>query len=580
MDLPVCPFCPVCNLDLSNHDQPAANHHVNRCLDGGYDAVAVADKQLENNQVQDKRLSPSPTPPPPPAKKKKISAFNVLMSSNNPEEKADAEADAQSQPRQPRQPPFYKILQGMPIAVDAFAYSSIPNITAYFLTHAHSDHYQSLSKNWSGGPIYCSEITAELVHHITSVKREYLRPLSLNTAHTIPGTNGVTATLIDANHCPGSCIIVFEGRQTVDAAPSTFTSPWIGSSRSFKYLHCGDFRASPRHIRHPAIARSKFDIIYLDTTYLNPTYSFPPQPLVIDACRDLVLANLRGEMRVNSLMQPNSSMLDMIKGGWKKLSGAPEQDEHGEYVTDEKPSSGENKSENENIHPHTLPNDVLVVVGTYSIGKERIVKAIAHALNSKVYADKRRQALLRNERDSDLDALLTSDPYAAQVHIQGLGGVTIAALPDYISRFNGRFSRVIGIKPTGWTYSGGGRGGKSESSSGSGSASDSKSPSIDLLLKQDLSRWDTYTHKHIHSTRGSNDYVSCYGVPYSEHSSFTELTCFALSIDHTRIIATVNNAKPASRLRMKNWFDAWLLERRKRCERGEYSVEARSENFW
>ena len=33
-----------------------------------------------------------------------------------------------------RHAPFYKVMQGMPIAVDAFRYGKIPGVTAYLLT--------------------------------------------------------------------------------------------------------------------------------------------------------------------------------------------------------------------------------------------------------------------------------------------------------------------------------------------------------------------------------------------------------------------------------------------------------------
>lgn len=68
-------------------------------------------------------------------------AFSILMSSNkenNAWKEAETVEDRNFRPTKAnggrRKAPFYKVLQGMPIAVDAFRYGEIPGVTSYFLT--------------------------------------------------------------------------------------------------------------------------------------------------------------------------------------------------------------------------------------------------------------------------------------------------------------------------------------------------------------------------------------------------------------------------------------------------------------
>lgn len=233
--------------------------------------------------------------------------------------------------------------------VDAFSYGKVSNCDGYFLTHYHSDHYGGLRGSWSHGPIYCSQVTANLVKQELGVNRTCVHPLPMNELYPIPGSN-VTVALIDANHCPGSVLFLFiiqhsDGRKT-------------------RHLHTGDFRASPRMCLHPLIRQPEngsIHSLYLDTTYLNPQYAFPAQEECIKAVCDLVKKELELgktiEIRKPSLLE---NWITKPTPPTPKEPTQPESDPMNVFQLMMNPNKSATKSR------------VLIVVGTYTIGKERV----------------------------------------------------------------------------------------------------------------------------------------------------------------------------------------------------------------
>ena len=100
-------------------------------------------------------------------------------------------------------------------------------------------------------------------------------------------------------------------------------------------------------------------------------------------------------------------------------------------------------------------------------------------------------------------------------------------------------------------------------------------PSIPSVISRQQSR--TFTYAQLQPGKNSTAALTVYGVPYSEHSSFFELTCFALSLDWARMIATVNVGSDRSRKKMGAWIERWEAERKRR--NGE-PVPHRAEDYW
>lgn len=274
----------------------------------------------------------------------------------------------------------------------------------------------------------------------------------------------------------------------------------------FRYLHCGDFRASPEHLHHPALKGKKVDICYLDTTYLNPRYCFPAQEQVVDACAELIKCRVEGDRQALMRGSGGGAQLvrqgEMMKGWLSKAKKEEEEEEIKPIVAsvDEKPAKPVER--------------LLVMVGTYSIGKERIVKGIARAINAKIYCDQRKKEIFACQDDPELMSMVTDNPLEGQIHVTWLGQIKVDELSDYLDKYKPHFTSIVGLRPTGWTF-------KPEGTM----ALTLKNPSVLQMISRELQR--SYNPSWMTPTKDSTKTVEAYGVPYSEHSSFAELVSCA-----------------------------------------------------
>ncbi|XP_073006615.1 DNA cross-link repair protein SNM1 isoform X2 [Typha latifolia] len=339
----------------------------------------------------------------------------------------------------PRICPFYKKLPGTPFTVDAFRYGRIEGCSGYFLSHFHYDHYGGLSKRWSHGPIYCTALTARLLTLCLSVNSLYICPLELDTEYEI---EGIKVTMLEANHCPGAALLHF---RLTDGTT---------------YLHTGDFRASKVMHSHPLLLNYRVNVLYLDTTYLNP--KFPPKEDVVDF---------------------------VVRTTCNYLEKQPK---------------------------------TLVIVGAYSIGKENVFVAISQYLKIPIYINASRRRILQSFGWPELSGRLCSCGQSSPLHVLPLSFLRHENLKEYLGTFNQRFTAVLAFRPTGWTYSG------------------TTGNQLELIKPS------------------SKDNITIYGVPYSEHSSFTELKDFVKFLRPDKIIPTVNVGNAANRDKMQAYFSEWL----------------------
>lgn len=230
-----------------------------------------------------------------------------------------------------------------------------------------------------------------------------------------------------------------------------------------RFLHTGDFRANSEMEEYPSLLRGPIDEIYLDTTYCDPFYNFPSQSDVLHYVKSLVLDKLSNNL------------------------------------------------------------SLLIVCGSYTIGKEKVFKTIAAALDCKIWASTCKKNVLHCLEDDFINYNLVSSPYDAKIHVLPMAQINSKCLQQHLEKFKGKFNEILALKPTGWEFN------------------------SQLKNKNSLNiRPKSY---------GS---VSIYGIPYSEHSSFEELKNFIRVFKPKRVIPTVNCGNKAEREEMKLLFNEWI----------------------
>ncbi|EEY69548.1 DNA cross-link repair protein, putative [Phytophthora infestans T30-4] len=406
--------CKICGFDMSEIDLMRRIRHVKLC--GQKFGVRPEDMgEVDQAETIGRRLEKKGEAP---------DAFAIMMKSSTRKEEASAAAmersnvfdllmrssktaavlNARKRPvpfkftrkaiqRRRLLYPDFKCIQGTdpPFIVDGFQYACKENSSIYFLTHFHSDHYGGLTKNFDCGIIYCNEITARLVVQELGVQSKYIHAVGMNTPVFVAG---VQVTFMDANHCPGSAIILFR----------------LKDGKTF--LHTGDFRFNRKMLEYHAlqshiptgsetidhngkiVGLNRLDGVYLDTTYCNPKYTFPTQQVAIDHALEL-------------------------------------------------------------IDKHFKQDKVLYLFGSYTIGKERLFMEIARKFQKKVCVSKTKLKIIETFGwHSQEMKLLTTVPTATNLHVVRMQDLQMDNLIVLLAKNRLRFHRIVAFRPTGWTFSG------------------------------------------------------------------------------------------------------------------------------
>lgn len=258
---------------------------------------------------------------------------------------------------------------------------------------------------------------------------------------SLPLSEGV---LID-----GSEVFLIDANHCPGAVQFLFKVP-VNNGKFERYVHTGDFRYCDDMKLEPVLnAFVGADAVFLDTTYCHPKFIFPSQ----------------------------QESIDYIVGIIEK-------------------SGVENEGSLKNI---------LFLVATYVIGKEKILMEVSQRCRRKIHVDARKMSVLEVLGHGE-DGVFTTVESVTDVHVVGwnvLGETWPYFRPNFermgkIMNEKG-YSKVVGFVPTGWTYE---------------------------------------VKRNKFSVR-KQDPFEIHLVPYSEHSNYDELRQYVKFLKPKHVIPTV-----------------------------------------
>jgi DNA cross-link repair 1A protein len=470
--------------------------------------------------------------------------------------KSSARKNPKASPRQKPMAPFYKTItfnlstgSNFRVTVDGFNYAYEYQIDHHFLSHFHSDHYIGMTKKWfmqnqDHSRVYCSEISKRLmVEKFNLVEESHVDMISTiyNEWNTLfesrENDEFVKVMALDANHCPGGLIFIFRHyviRDDVEIVKKVV-------------LHTGDFRVSKKMIEKLR-AFQKIDEIYLDTTYLNPIYLFIEQ---------------------NSLVKKTGIYL---KKKFGDAAGQKGKNSILNYFSSDK-SNGR--------------NSWVLLIGTYSIGKENLYLKLSEYLDTKILIPFEKFKVLKNFipeyvlsekfvifdnnlkkfKDGNtsykidgtfnifsLDHINSSKEFNCLIHLLPIGKLSDKL---FLNKYYHN-KKIIKIKPTGWCFR---QFTRSMPKPHEYSNDDSKVKFLHNILHND-EKFDNFDEILGGMLKFKNEVY----LPYSEHSNFKELSLFCSYLNWDRIIPTVSNhyQKDIKSSRGKTndnefekWFETW-----------------------